>query len=95
MGEKGPEAIMPLTRASDGSLGVRASVDTAGLAGAAGNSVQVIVNVDGQGNSTTSASDAGFSSFGQDIGQFVDQRYRTLMSKDLQPGGDIWKTMNG
>ena len=93
MGEKGPEAIMPLTRASDGSLGVRASVDTAGLQ-QAGGGVQVIVNVDGQGNSTTSATDAGYSSFGKDIGQFVDQRYRQLMSKDLQPGGDIWKTMN-
>ena len=93
MGEAGPEAIMPLTRASDGSLGVRASVDLSGLQQGGGNNVQVIVNVDGQGNTTSSSSDPGYSSFGNDIGQFVDQRYKQLISKDLQPGGDIWKSM--
>ncbi len=34
MGEAGPEAIMPLTRAADGSLGVRAR--WAGMNGSAG-----------------------------------------------------------
>lgn len=94
MGEAGPEAIMPLTRGSDGSLGVRAQVDLSGLQ-QQGSAVQVNIQIDGQGNTTSSASQPGYSSFGSEVGQFVDQRYRQLISQDLQPGGDIWKTMNG
>lgn len=93
MGEAGPEAIMPLTRSADGSLGVRASVDVSGLQQNSGGGVQVYVSIDGQGNQQSSASDPGYSSFGNDVGQFVDQRYKQLISKDLQPGGDIWKSM--
>jgi phage-related minor tail protein len=48
MGEAGPEAIMPLTRAPDGSLGVRA------VGGGGGQSVssapQVYITIDGNGN---------------------------------------------
>jgi len=98
MGEKGPEAIMPLTRAADGSLGVRAQVDLGGLQQASagtGGGVLVQVNIDGKGNNSSTASDPGYNSFGKDIGQFVDQRYKQLMSKDLQPGGDIWKSQQG
>ncbi|MNQ59103.1 Lambda phage tail tape-measure protein [compost metagenome] len=93
MGEAGPEAIMPLTRSSDGSLGVRAQVDVSGLQQSAGSGVQVYINIDGDGNKQTSANDPGYSSFGNEIGQFVDQRYKQLIGKDLQPGGDIWKSM--
>jgi lambda family phage tail tape measure protein len=93
MGEAGPEAIMPLTRSADGSLGVRASVDVSGLQQGGGSGVQVYITVDGQGNTKSSATDSGYSSFGNDVGQFVDQRYKQLISKDLQPGGDIWKSM--
>lgn len=95
MGEAGPEAIMPLTRASDGSLGVRAQVDLSGLQQNAGSGVQVYISIDGEGNKQTSANDPGYSSFGNEIGQFVDQRYKQLIGKDLQPGGDIWKSMQG
>jgi lambda family phage tail tape measure protein len=94
MGEAGPEAIMPLTRGSDGSLGVRAQVDLSGLQ-QQGGGVQVNIQIDGQGNSSTASSDPGYSSFGKEVGQFVDQRYRQLISKDLSAGGDIWKVMNG
>ncbi|WP_068116571.1 phage tail tape measure protein [Tropicimonas marinistellae] len=38
MGEAGPEAIMPLTRGADGSLGVRAE-------GAASRPIQVVMNI--------------------------------------------------
>lgn len=92
MGEAGPEAIMPLTRASDGSLGVRASVDVSGLQQGGGSGVQVWINIDGQGQQQSNASDPGYSNFGNEIGQFVDQRYKQLLAKDLQPGGDIWKS---
>ncbi|MDX9668762.1 phage tail tape measure protein [Pseudomonas sp. P8_250] len=93
MGEAGPEAIMPLSRGSDGSLGVRASVDVTGLQqGASGGGVNVYVNITGDGKTSTSSDDPGYSSFGNEIGVFVDQRYRQLLSKDLSPGGDIWKS---
>lgn len=91
MGEAGPEAIMPLTRSSDGSLGVRASVDVSGLQQGGGSGVQVYITIDGNGNQQSNASDPGYASFGTEVGQFVDQRYRQLIAKDLQPGGDIWK----
>lgn len=40
MGEAGPEAIMPLTRTADGSLGVRMVDDTVSSVSAGGNSIQ-------------------------------------------------------
>lgn len=91
MGEAGPEAIMPLTRSADGSLGVRASVDVSGLQQGGGGGVQVYINIDGQSQQQSTATDPGYSNFGNEIGQFVDQRYKQLLAKDLQPGGDIWK----
>jgi phage-related minor tail protein len=43
MGEAGPEAILPLKRGADGSLGVMAS--------GGGGDVNVVVNVDAKGSS--------------------------------------------
>lgn len=40
MGEAGPEAIMPLTRTADGSLGVRMVDDTVSSVSAGGNNIQ-------------------------------------------------------
>ena len=40
MGEAGPEAIMPLTRTADGSLGVRMVDDAVSSVSAGGNSIQ-------------------------------------------------------
>lgn len=93
MGEAGPEAIMPLTRSSDGSLGVRAQVDVSGLQQNTGGGVQVYITIDGQGNQQSSSSSPDYSSFGSQVGEFVDKRYKELISKDLQPGGNIWKSM--
>lgn len=45
MGEAGPEAIMPLTRTSDGGLGVRAS--------GGGNPVQIVINNNGSNTQVT------------------------------------------
>lgn len=95
MGEAGPEAIMPLSRGSDGSLGVRAQVDVSGLQQQSTGGVNVYIDIASDGKTSTSSSDPGYSSFGNEVGQFVDQRYRQLLSKDLSPGGDIWKSMQG
>lgn len=92
MGEAGPEAIMPLTRSADGSLGVRAV--GSGSGGGASAAPQVNINIDSSGNTDTQST-AGYEQFGSQIGSFVDQRYRALLMRDLQPGGDIWNSTKG
>ncbi|EMF4026260.1 phage tail tape measure protein [Escherichia coli] len=90
--EAGPEAIMPLTRAPDGSLGVRA------VGGGGGQSVssapQVYITIDGNGNTSTQTS-PGLEQFGDEVGKFVDQRYKQNVMRDIRPGGDIWNAMKG
>lgn len=91
MGEAGPEAIMPLTRAADGSLGVRAIGRDQNTGSAA---PQVFITIDSNGSSQTQSS-AGYEQFGREIGQYVDQRYRALINTDLRPGGAIWSVAKG
>ncbi|HCR1035413.1 TPA: phage tail tape measure protein [Enterobacter hormaechei] len=90
MGEAGPEAIMPLTRAADGSLGVRA-VSGGASEGAA---PQVFITINGDGN-TASQSSGGLEKFGKSVGNFVRDEYRKLIQADLRPGGAIWNSTNG
>ncbi|MBC8851332.1 phage tail tape measure protein, partial [Klebsiella pneumoniae] len=90
-GEAGPEAIMPLTRAGDGSLGVRAvgGVQNAG----ASEGPKVYITIEG-GNISTQAP-SGFEQFGQQIGSFVEKKYRELMAQDMRPGGMVWNAVKG
>lgn len=90
MGEAGPEAIMPLTRAADGSLGVRA-VSGGASEGAA---PQVFITINGDG-STASQSSGGLEKFGKSVGNFVRDEYRKQIQADLRPGGAIWNSTNG
>lgn len=90
MGEAGPEAIMPLTRAADGSLGVRA-VSGGASEGAA---PQVFITINGDG-STASQSPGGLEKFGKSVGNYVRDEYRKLIQADLRPGGAIWNSTNG
>ena len=91
MGEAGPEAIMPLTRAADGSLGVRA-VNGGGAGG--DMAPKVYITIDSNGNTSTQ-SPSGLEQFGADVGRFVDQRYKQNVMRDIRPGGDIWNAMKG
>ncbi|MGV4179598.1 phage tail tape measure protein [Citrobacter braakii] len=91
MGEAGPEAIMPLTRAADGSLGVR-SVNSGATSSSA--APQVFINIDSNGNTST-LSTGGWEQFGKDIGRFVDKRYQQNMAKDTAPGGAVWNLAKG
>lgn len=86
MGESGPEAIMPLTRTADGSLGVKMA---GGGGGMASGGVQVYVNISSEGGVDTSASEPGLESFGKELGEFVDSRYQKLLARDLKDGGAI------
>ncbi|MFC0228069.1 phage tail tape measure protein [Serratia aquatilis] len=95
MGEAGPEAIMPLTRAADGSLGVRAvGGRQTSLASAGGGAPIVTINIDSNGGVATSAP-SGFEQFGSEIGAFVDNRYRALIGSDLGQGGRIARAIKG
>lgn len=89
MGEAGPEAIMPLKRGADGSLGVRAN-------GVMGN--QTLINVDitlnSDGSSQVQAT-SGFESAGNDIANYVDQRFRVLLNKSLSQGGTLNRAIKG
>lgn len=91
MGEAGPEAIMPLTRGSDGSLGVRAvGGRSAGTTTSA--APQVYITIDSSGDSS-SQSTSGWEQFGSQIANYVNQLYQQNKSKDLRPGGDIWNAI--
>lgn len=92
-GEAGPEAIMPLTRASNGSLGVRAVGDANGQS-SGGAAPVVYITIQGDGNTSTQTS-GGWEQFGKEIGSFVDQRYRKLLNADMRPGAPIWNLAKG
>lgn len=94
-GEAGPEAIMPLTRASDGSLGVRAvssAVNNPASYGSTG-APQVHITIQDGGNRSTATPE--FEQLGRDVGNFVERKYRELVGRDMAPGGAIWNLAKG
>ncbi|MGY3161107.1 phage-related minor tail protein, partial [Ewingella americana] len=92
-GEAGPEAIMPLTRAADGSLGVRA-VGGGNSAATGGGAPQVYITIEGNGNANAQST-GGWEQFGTQIANFVNQLYQQNKVKDLRQGGDIWNAIKG
>lgn len=86
MGEAGPEAIMPLTRTSDGKLGVRAE-------GGGGSGVTVEVNtyIQSDGSSTTETTDNDresiYREFSKQMAVVAEQKVRDA----VRPGGILWK----
>lgn len=94
-GEAGPEAIMPLTRASDGSLGVRAVSSDVNNVQTAGGSPQVYITIEGNGNTSVQTDGGMTEQFGKDIGSYVERRYRELMARDIAPGGAVWNLAKG
>lgn len=90
--EAGPEAIMPLTRASDGSLGVRAV--SSGVNNTSGNATNihveapVTINQDGTGNSGNNSDVRTISSQLQSAIQLtITDRLR----KEISPGGILYR----
>ncbi|QAX77690.1 phage tail tape measure protein [Yersinia hibernica] len=95
MGEAGPEAIMPLTRSADGSLGVRAVSSNMPTSSSGGSAApQVYITIDGNGNTSTQSSQ-GMEQLGSDIGRFVEVKYRELLEKDLGQRGAITNAIQG
>ena len=92
-GEAGPEAIMPLSRGSDGSLGVRAL--GGGQAGSTSSNqvvIQQTINVaDGQGSGT----DTNAQNVARAYAGSARQGAAEQIARDLKPGGQIWSAING
>lgn len=86
-GEAGPEAIMPLTRGSDGSLGVKALMGNSG-SGSISSDVTIVINSDGT-VSETMQGDAN------QLGQTVKSLVLDTMQKQMRPGGMLWNMTNG
>ena len=72
MGEAGPEAIMPLSRGSNGKLGVQAS-------GGVGN---VVVNVDASGSKAQ-----GDGPKAKQLGSLIGSAVQAELVKQKRPGG--------
>lgn len=88
MGEAGPEAIMPLTRAADGSLGVRAlSTDSGG--GGATISVNAPVSIDGGGSA--GVSNANTASTAKQLQSIIQQTLTDRLRKEISPGGILYR----
>ncbi|MNI92975.1 hypothetical protein D3C73_1508530 [compost metagenome] len=81
-------SVTPLT--SGGGAGIQAM---GGGGGATQISVQVNVASDGSTNATSS--DPSFQQFGKELGNFVEQKYRQLLRKDLGQGGSITRAIKG
>lgn len=83
MGEAGPEAIMPLSRGSDGKLGVRMD----GSAGGVVINVGVTVNSDGTSQVDASGDNQQFA---KQFGQAMANAARQEIANALRPGGQIY-----
>lgn len=85
MGEAGPEAIMPLTRTSDGSLGVRMVSEQLGSNGRTTNpQVNIVINNDGSGSVTTSQ---GYEQMGQEMYRQIQAIADERIMYQKQQGG--------
>lgn len=93
MGEAGPEAILPLKRGADGSLGVRA-IGAQGGEGYSSSAPQVYITIESNGQTATNAP-SGFEQFGSEVGKLVSREYVKLRDKDLRQGGVLNRAING
>lgn len=88
MGEAGPEAVMPLQRASDGRLGVVAS----GAGGMGDVNITVVVNNRGDAKTQTNGSHAHDA---RQIGEAIRVQVVKEMMNQQRQGGLLWKMANG
>ncbi|EOH2999547.1 phage tail tape measure protein [Citrobacter freundii] len=88
-GEAGPEAIMPLTRAADGSLGVRA-VGTPQVSGGVPSVNFGDINI--QGGNPQAASHGTAGAAGR---QLKDAITGVINEQASMPGSPLWRLING
>lgn len=88
MGEAGPEAIMPLTRAADGSLGVRA-IGNGG--GSGGTSVSVSAPVTIEGGRAGETSSANTANTARQLQSMIQTVLSDRLKKEILPGGILYR----
>jgi lambda family phage tail tape measure protein len=89
MGEAGPEAIMPLTRTSDGKLGVQSA---SGGSPAINVTIQTVIQPNGNQQTKSSGStDQLAKQLGEEVKSVVNQQ----LVKQSQPNGLLWQLMRG
>ncbi|WDG45652.1 phage tail tape measure protein [Pseudomonas chlororaphis] len=89
-----------MTGANGGSVTPLTSGGGAGIAASSGNSapatqINVQVSVASDGSASATSSDPAYQQFGKDLGDFVEQKYRQLLRKDLGQGGSITRAIKG
>ncbi|HGM7334755.1 TPA: phage tail tape measure protein [Stenotrophomonas maltophilia] len=92
-GEAGPEAIMPLQRGPDGKLGVAAH--GAGRGDDRGGDVIVSISITDDGGANVKSDQPIMQQFGQEIGRFVEAKYRELQIRDLKSDGILGRSRGG
>lgn len=87
----GSAPMIPVPRTADEFSGIRASTSSQASAPSEGPKVWITIS----GDKTSTDSTSGFEEFGQQIGSFVEKKYRELQAKDMRPGGAIWNAVKG
>ncbi|WP_223506842.1 phage tail tape measure protein [Pseudomonas sp. GL-RE-29] len=80
-------SVTPLT--SGGGAGIQA------MGGGGTTQISVQVNVASDGSTSATSSDPSYQQFGKELGDFVEQKYRQLLRKDLSQGGSITRAIKG
>lgn len=88
MGEAGPEAIMPLTRAADGSLGVRA-ISSGG--GGGGTTIEVNAPVTLGGDSGGGVNSANTASTAKQLQAIIQTTLTDRLKQEVSPGGILYR----
>ncbi|VVM50942.1 phage tail tape measure protein [Pseudomonas fluorescens] len=93
-GEAGPEAIMPLSRGSDGSLGVQVQGGALGSTSSHQVVIQQTINV-GDSSGGGAAGDINSQTVAKAYAGAAKQGAAEQIARDLKPGGQIWSAING
>ncbi|HBK9345256.1 TPA: phage tail tape measure protein [Escherichia coli] len=87
-GEAGPEAIMPLAKDSAGRLGVRAQGG-----GSIAPVINTVINVEANGNVSTSASSDG-DAMARALAKQINDQAKMIVLNELKPAGAIYNYIN-
>lgn len=95
-GEAGPEAIMPLTRAADGNLGVRAlGGQSGGSSGGTEPKMEITININRDGSGDVSADTALGQKLAPQFLQMVRAEIASNERKTLGVSGATWRAIQG
>jgi phage-related minor tail protein len=88
MGEAGPEAIMPLSRGSDGKLGVKS------MGGQGDIIINTNVTVDSNGSTKSDTTGDTSADSARQLGKMIETKVREVMTSESRQGGQLWRMRN-